>query len=184
MSPYKSILAPILIGFGVIVNLTLGPPLGPILFSFGLLSVCTLKAELFTGKAGYMWRNEPKNLTLILLINLIFGYIFGGIIRIAYPVLIPIAQSKIVSWTFSLAFFIQAIFCGMIMYIAVDIWKKGYGFAGVFLGIPLFIFCGFQHCIANIIIFGIAATYNNTLLLAIIGNFIGSIIINILTEQS
>ena len=71
MNPYKALLAPILIGFGVVVNLTLGPPLGPILFSFGLLGVCTLGAELFTGKAGYMWRNESKDLARILLINLV-----------------------------------------------------------------------------------------------------------------
>lgn len=184
MNPYKALLAPFLIGFGVIVNLTLGPPLGPILFSFGLLGVCTLGAELFTGKAGYMWRNESKDLARILLINLVWGYVFGMFARLAYPALVPIAAAKIAGWTFSLSFFIQAVFCGMIMYIAVDIWKRGYGFAGIFLGVPLFIFCGFQHCIANVIIFGIAGDYNYTLLLAIVGNLIGSIIINILTEQN
>lgn len=179
MSLCKSILSPILIGFGVVVNLTLGAPLGAILFSFGLLGVCMLGADLFTGKAGYMWRTQPIELIKILLINLLAGYLFGMIVSIGFPNLIPLAISKIVSWMFSLQFFIQSIFCGMIMYIAVDIYKKG-SLMGIFFGVPLFIFCGFQHCIANIIVLGIAGTFNSSILLAIVGNLVGSIIISFL----
>ena len=179
MNLYKSILAPILIGFGVVVNLTLEAPLGAILFSFGLLGVCTLGADLFTGKAGYMWRTQPVELSNILLINLLVGYLFGVIIRIGFPTLIPLAVSKVISWSFSLQFFIQSIFCGIIMYIAVDIYKKG-NLMGIFFGVPLFILCGFQHCIANIIVLGIAGDFDGSILLAIVGNLIGSIIISFL----
>ena len=44
MTIKKSILAPILIGFGVAVLLFLGNPLGPLLFAFGLL---TLNSNVF-----------------------------------------------------------------------------------------------------------------------------------------
>ena len=180
----KAILAPILIGFGVAVLLFLGNPLGPMLFAFGLLSVCYLQADLYTGKAGYYWRDKKAELAKILIFNLLSGYGFGLLLGCSSPQLVQAATQKVATWNFSLAFFISAMFCGMIMYIAVDIWKRGYGFAGIFLGVPLFIFCGFQHCIANVIIFGIAGDYNYTLLLAIIGNLIGSIIINVLMEQN
>lgn len=48
----RSILAPILIGLGAILLLYIGSPIGPFLFAFGLLGVCMLDADLFTGKAG------------------------------------------------------------------------------------------------------------------------------------
>lgn len=179
MNLRKSILAPILIGFGVVVNLTLGPPLGAILFSFGLLGVCVLNANLFTGKAGYMWRTQPIKLTEILLVNLAIGYIFGLVVHLGFPNLVPLAVSKVISWSFTIPFFIQAILCGMIMYIAVDIYKKGSPL-GIFFGVPLFILCGFQHCIANIIVLGIAGTFDISIVLAIVGNLVGSIIIDLL----
>lgn len=43
--------------------------------------------------------------------------------------------------------------------------------------------CGYQHCIANIIVLGVAGTFSHTILLCIVGNLIGSIIINILGEE-
>ena len=50
----KSIAAALLIGLGDYVLLKLGQPLGPFLFSFGLLGVCVLGANLFTGKCGFL----------------------------------------------------------------------------------------------------------------------------------
>jgi len=172
----KSILASILIGFGVAVLLAFGNPLGPILFAFGLLGVCYLEANLYTGKAGYYWKNKKIELIKILIINLITGYIFGLLLRCSLPQLIPVALEKVASWDFSLAFFIRSIFCGMIMYICVELFKRG-NYIGILYGIPLFIFCGFQHCIANVIVLGVACSWSWTLILAIIGNLIGSIII-------
>lgn len=177
----KSILASILIGFGITILLSVGNPLGPILFSFGLLSVCYLEANLYTGKAGYFWKNKKIELIQILIVNLFSGYIFGILLSYNAPQLIPIATEKISTWNFSIEFFIQSIFCGMIMYICVELFKRG-TYIGILLGIPLFIFCGFQHCIANIIVLGIVHAWSWTLILAITGNLIGSIIINILQE--
>ena len=175
----KSALAAILISLGVAVSLTLGNALGAVLFAFGLLSVCVLQANLYTGKAGYWWRNQFSNLCLVLLINLVVGYAMGFIISIAFPSLVIAAQIKVLSWTFSLSHFIQAVFCGMVMYIAVELYKRKEPF-GIFLGIPLFILAGFQHCIANAIVLGVAHTISATLILSIPGNLLGSMIINIL----
>jgi formate/nitrite transporter FocA (FNT family) len=177
----KSVLASILIGFGVAVLLFLGNPLGPILFAFGLMGVCYLQADLYTGKAGYYWKDKKANLATILVLNLAAGYIFGLLLGYSSPQLIPVALEKIAGWDFSMAFFIRSIFCGMIMYICVDIFKRG-SYIGILYGVPLFIFCGFQHCIANIIVLGVAQSWSWTLILAIIGNLVGSMIINILSK--
>lgn len=182
----SSALASILIGFGVVGLLYLGQPLGPIIFAFGLLSVCVLKADLFTGKAGFYWRDKKKELFYILCINLAIGYIFGNILGLMDNNLIPIAQEKILSQDNYFIYSIKSVLCGMIMYIAVRVYQKG-SFLGILYGIPLFIFCGFKHCIANIIIIGIAGRNNFDLLLELLicicGNLFGSIIINILEEK-
>ena len=177
----KSVLASILIGFGVAVLLFLGNPLGPILFAFGLMGVCYLQADLYTGKAGYYWKDKKANLATILILNLAAGYTFGLLLGYSSPQLIPVALEKIASWDFSMAFFIRSMFCGMIMYICVDIFKRG-SYIGILYGVPLFIFCGFQHCIANVIVLGVAQSWSWTLILAIIGNLIGSMIINVLSK--
>ena len=182
----KSILASILIGFGVAVFLILGNPLGPVLFAFGLLGVCYLDANLFTGKAGYYWRDKVSELVTILGINLMTGYGFGMLLGCSSPQLVPLAIEKVASWNFSLEFFIRAVFCGAIMYICVELFKRGTIF-GILYGVPIFIFCGFQHCIANIIVLGIASwqtfTWSWTIPLAIVGNLLGSIIIDILSRK-
>ena len=69
----------------------------------------------------------------------------------------------------------KSILCGVIMYIAVAMYRKGTPL-GIIFGIPLCIFCGFQHCIANIITLGVAETFSWAILLAILGNFLGSLI--------
>ncbi len=181
----RSVLASILIGFGVAVLLFLGNPLGPLLFAFGLLSVCYLQADLYTGKAGYYWKNQKVELLMILLVNLASGYLFGLLLGCSSPQLVPLALEKIATWTFSLAYFIKSVMCGMVMYICVELFKRG-NFVGILYGVPLFIFCGFQHSIANVIVLGIASwphlTWSWTVLLCAAGNLIGSLIINELSK--
>ena len=76
----KSVAAAILISFGVCINLTIGGIAGAILFSFGLLGVCALKLNLFTGKAGYIFdsKENKKEILPIIIINLIAGWLFGA----------------------------------------------------------------------------------------------------------
>ncbi len=174
----KSIGAAFLISLGNYVLLKLGNPLGPFLFALGLLGVCYMGQNLFTGKAGFVIEDHIniQTISIILIVNLISGYLFGLIYGYADPDLITVANSKILSWEFSLAFFIKAFLCGTIMYIAVKMYKQGTPL-GIIYGIPLFIFCGFQHCIANIITLGVAASFDLSIILAIIGNFVGSLFI-------
>ncbi len=67
--------ASLLIGLGDYVLLKIGMPLGPFLFSFGLLGVCVLKLNLFTGKCGFLFEDDLKisELLVILIFNLILA---------------------------------------------------------------------------------------------------------------
>ena len=173
----KSIGASVLISLGNFALLKLGNPIGPIIFSLGLLGVCYMGLNLFTGKCGFFIQDKIKikDLLLILIVNLIAGYLLGLMFSITDKDVFSNAVMKVKTWDVSIAFFIKSILCGVVMYIAVYMYKKGTPL-GILFGIPLFIFCGFQHCIANIITLGVARTIHLSILICIIGNFIGSII--------
>lgn len=173
----KSIGAAILISLGDYALLKLGNPIGPVLFSLGLLGVCYMGQNLFTGKCGFLIEDKIKvtDLLTILLINLIAGYLLGLLYSTTDPEVFKAAIEKVKVWDLSLAFFIKSVLCGIIMYIAVYMYRKGTPL-GIIFGIPLFIFCGFQHCIANIITMGVARTWHTSIIICILGNFIGSLL--------
>ena len=68
------------------------------------------------------------------------------------------------------------------MFLAVDIKKRHNSVLGIIYGIPLFIFCGFQHSIANVIVCGMGHTLHIALSLAIVGNWCGALLASLLTE--
>ena len=180
----KSAAAALLIGLGNFALLKLGNPIGPVIFAFGLLGVCYLGLNLFTGKCGFLFESKLKirDLVIILVANLIFGYLVGLLFRIADPSIVEAATAKVDTWEFSVAFFIKSLLCGVIMYLAVKMFKKGTPL-GIIFGIPLFIFCGFQHCIANVITLGVVANFSWSLILAVAGNFLGSLITSYITAE-
>ena len=174
----KSIGAAILISLGDYALLKLGNPIGPVIFAFGLLGVCYMGQNLFTGKCGFFLEDKIpfKTLLLILIVNLLAGYLMGVCFSFCDFSLVTAALEKVAGWDFSLAFFLKSILCGIVMYIAVFMYRKGTPL-GIIYGIPLFIFCGFQHCIANVITMGVARSFHLSILLCILGNFLGSLLI-------
>ena len=173
----KSIGASILISLGDFALLKLGNPIGPVIFSLGLLGVCYMGLNLFTGKCGFFIQDKIKvrDLILILLVNLIAGYLLGLMFSITDKDVYMNALAKVETWDVTLSFFIKSILCGVVIYIAVYMYKKGTPL-GIIFGIPLFIFCGFQHCIANIITLGVARRMHLSILICIVGNFVGSVV--------
>ena len=180
----KSIGAALLISLGNYALLKLGSPIGPVIFAFGLLGVCFMGQNLFTGKCGFLIQDKIKfsDLMIILFANLIAGYLFGLMYSLCDNEIVIAAIEKVDSWDLSLAFFIKSIMCGIIMYLAVLMYKKGTTL-GIIYGVPLFIFCGFQHCIANIVTLGVARTMDVSIILCIIGNFIGSLFVWYITKD-
>lgn len=180
----KSIGASILISLGSFALLKLGNPIGPVIFALGLLGVCYMGLNLFTGKCGFLIQDniKPSDLIIILVTNLVAGYLIGLLFSITDPEVYKNAIIKVKSWDFSLAFFIKSILCGIIMYIAVLLYKKNTSL-GILYGIPLFIFCGFQHCIANVITMGTARLFDWSIVICIIGNFVGSLLMWYLSKD-
>lgn len=172
-----SVGASLLIGLGDFVLLKIGEPLGPFLFAFGLLGVCVLGLNLFTGKCGFLFEDSISffSLIVILLVNLCSGYAIGVVLGLLDETVAGAAAAKMAGWDMSLPFFLKSMACGVIMYLAVESYRRGTKL-GILLGVPLFIFCGFQHSIANVITMGIAVEFSWTIALCAAGNFLGAIV--------
>ena len=94
-----------------------------------------------------------------------------------------ICEIKIEDNIFSIL--ILSIFCGLLMYIAVNGYKTIKSDLGknliIFLAVSTFILCGFEHCIANMLYFTISEMWSlktvGYLIIMILGNSIGGVLI-------
>ena len=128
---------------------------GAVLFSLGLFAICEYGFNLYTGKVGYVaFRfRDIGYIGLVLLtlaVNLLTTFVMGILVSLCLP---DIAESARLSYEAKLGaepqkWFLSSILCGFLMYLAVDLWKRGQKI-GVFLCVPVFIFSGFDHSIAN-----------------------------------
>ena len=190
----KAIYAGIFIGIGGTAYLALdNKVIGSILFSIGLLTICIYNMNLYTGKIGYIIERKKGYITelLITLIgNFIGASLTGLIVRLTrYNNYIDKAKSLVETKLNDnlLSIFILSIFCGILMYIAVNNYKKETNtlskYILIFFSVIVFILSGFEHCIANIFYFAVSLSINTKvllyLLIMIIGNSLGSIIISL-----
>ena len=164
---------------------------GSFLFSIGLLTICMYQMNLYTGKVGYVLVNKVNyliELLFSLLGNAAGTFLVGFFMRLTRQTSI-IQKSQIVINTKMndniLSILILSIFCGMLMYIAVNNYKTSKNeigkYIGIFMCVMTFILSGFEHCVANMFYFFVANVFNLKVLLyllvMVLGNSIGSIII-------
>lgn len=141
-------------GFGFLASgiqsETFGPLVGAILFSLGLLSVVGYKLKLYTGTAGFIQKNEVGNLFFILFGNILGCLCLGLISRISTMDIQGAAQ-KILEFrleTGAIRCGLLGIPCGFLMTTAVRFAREKH-YIPLLLAVPLFIVCGFTHCVAD-----------------------------------
>lgn len=170
---------------------------GATLFTLGLFTICTRGFYLFTGKVSYALDNPPSyiiDLALILLGNLI------GTCAVAYSLKLTRAGAAFAEKAAGLcatklndsaiSVFILAIFCNILVYIAVDGFRNNKHelgkYLGLFLGVSGFLLSGFEHCIANMFYFTMAGVWSVHaciwMIIMILGNITGALLIPILTK--
>lgn len=190
---FKSFLAGIMIAIGGTVFLSIeNKVIGASLFSIGLFGVLIYNLNLYTGKIGYLITDLNlkyiKELIITLIGNFIGACSVGFILRYTriydkiYEKSLILANTKLNDNILSI--FILSIFCGLLMYYAVNGFKKQTDFGKylvVYLGVAVFILCGFEHCIANMYYFSVADIWSLKTLgytgIMVLGNSIGSFII-------
>lgn len=159
---------------------------GAALFSVALLCICFKGYSLFTGKIGFMAESRGKTEWSILLLGLLGNAVsavaLGFVIRFALPDVGVRAQDvcALKLQQNALQAFIRAAFCGVLMYMAVSIFKSSKSVLGILFCIPVFILSGFEHSIADMFYFGASGeiTLKAVLYLALIilGNAFGSLL--------
>lgn len=156
---------------------------GALLFSVALLTICMFGFSLYTGKVGYIVDNHSKSDVLALLSGLLGNaigcFIFGLLARVALPALAAKAELMVLGKLEQpfLQALIRAFFCGVLMYIAVRMYKEKGSVLGIFVCVPAFILSGFEHSIANMFYFAAALSISGEsllyLLIIILGNSLG-----------
>lgn len=127
-----------------------GPLFGAVLFCFGLLTVVGYKLKLYTGTAGFIVKGEVGMLAMILLGNII-GCFFSSLLARVSPMDIQGAAQKILELRLrvgALRCGLLGIGCGVMMTTAVRFAREK-NFLPLLFAVPLFIVCGFTHCVAD-----------------------------------
>jgi formate/nitrite transporter FocA (FNT family) len=179
----SGILAGLCVSIGGCVYLNISNNIiAAIFFSIALLMVCYLELHLYTGKIGFVINNHNKkdlaDLGLMLIGNIV-GTICMGLLSLKMDTTkIETVINNKMALNIPLIF-INAFMCGVLMYVAVYIYKHKNSIVGILFCIPTFILCGFEHVIADCYYFVAAReiTLSSILFLGItlIGNTIGAI---------
>ncbi len=183
----KSNLAGAAISLGGMVYLSCENKIvGAFLFSVGLVTVVLLGLNLYTGRIGYVIGcDKPTLITTLLSIpgNLV-GCLAVGFLKAPVGEAASICAKKLEKGL--LPAFADAILCGVLIYICVEIFKKHGKLVGIFLCIPTFILCGFEHSIADMFYFINARVFSLEaclfVLIIVLGNAVGGLAIPVLMQ--
>ena len=158
----SSILSGIAVGIAGWGYLAKNDIVGAVLFSFGLLTVVNYKLKLYTGTAGFVelryedgssrWLKAIGELLFILAGNIVGCMLVAMLTRFS-PMSASLgatAQGILASRLAIGPLYagLLAIGCGFIMTTVVTFAREGKPLALLF-GVPLFINCGFPHCLAD-----------------------------------
>ena len=176
---YKGILAGLAIGLGGFLYILMvhfvpgeyGKVLGSILFSVGLFLVCTFMLSLYTGKIGLIYEKKQEksfywSLPVMLVGNAIGAFALGYAMYFAFrntDVMNTVNATCLARTTLNtfqdyLSCMIKSFLCGLCVYLAVKAFNinrlKPIGILLLIFFVFVFVYCGFQHCIANMFYFG------------------------------
>lgn len=165
---------------------------GAVLFSVALLSICIKGYSLYTGKIGFLPEKHDKEAVSVLLWGLLgnlIGTLCGGIlIRFGLPSLGEAAEvlcSNKLTGQDVFSTLIRAFFCGILMYLAVSIYRDKQRVIGILFCIPVFILAGFEHSVADMFYFAAAGIVSVTsvlfILVVLLGNSLGGMLLPLLS---
>ena len=190
-----AVLAGVTIGIGGCVYLSMdNKVIGALLFTVGLYAICVHGLKLYTGKIGYLVNERLPycfELAVIWIGNFLGTFLAATAMRETRISEISqkaaqLCQTKLDDGISSL--FLLGIFCGLLMFIAVDGYRAVNNPIILFMGVAVFILCGFEHCIADMFYFSIAGLWSVKAVLLVIvitiGNSIGGMLIPLVKKIS
>lgn len=176
----KAVYAGFMIGVGGIVYLSVeNKIIGSLLFSFGLLTIVVQGFYLYTGKIGFIKRPaELADMAIVAAGNYIGTFIVAWSASMAQ---VNISSSALVQAKLENSagyIFVLSLFCGIMMYLAIDNYQKTKNIIFIIVPVMIFILSGFEHSIANMFYIHLAGVYTTKsaiyILVMLAGNGIGA----------
>ena len=189
----NAILSGIFIGIGGTIFLACPSSIvGAFLFTIGLMMIVCYGFSLYTGAIGYLVNHGSDFIAYLVKLffiwsgNLLGCFAVGTAIRNTRT--FGKIQTKIAGVCAEklndapLSMFLLAVFCGLLMYMAVETYRREelppvFRFGGLFLCISVFIMSGFEHCIADMYYFSLGGVWSwsslGLILLLTLGNSVG-----------
>lgn len=196
METYKTFLKAILAGgaiaLGCIANICSQNKIaGSLFFIIGLFLVLAYDLNLFTGKICYAVGQDRKyviNLIIIYIGNFvgafILGSLFGGINKYSELILeysVGLQARMNMPW---LQTIVLGYLCNICIYVAVSGFKRPtkhswMSLMSLILGVSVFVLCGFEHCVADMIYITMCGLWSwqslGFVLLVTAGNVLGGL---------
>lgn len=194
----NAVIGGMMIGIGGCVSLSCDNKyIGAALFSLGLFAIIQFGFGLYTGKIGYVPLRKPLYLLecLFTLLGNALGTFIDAILLRQTRISAAIAEKAAASVAVKtgdnlLSAFILAVFCGLLMFTAVENARLANAagghvekVVGTMLCIMVFILCGFNHCIADMFYIFLTGTLSSAaayLPIVILGNSVGGMLIPVL----
>ncbi|MCH5197163.1 MAG: formate/nitrite transporter family protein [Oscillospiraceae bacterium] len=194
----NGVLAGMMIGIGGCVSLSCDNKyIGSLLFALGLFAIVQFGFGLYTGRVGYIPLRKPVYLLeclWTLVGNALGTFIDAALLK--FTRIAPAITEKALSSVDTkladspLSAFILAVFCGILMFVAVDnarISREEGGHVektlGILFPVMVFILCGFNHCIADMFYIFLTGKITGAgvyLPVVILGNSLGGMLIPLL----
>ena len=159
---------------------------GAVAFTIGLLSICYYGLSLYTGKVGYLFEKHDKEAFSVLFLGLLGNFIGTVVCGLIMRKILPAVAQKAESICAAklekdaLTVFLLGCFCGILVYIAVNLFRDKKTVLGILIGIPVFILSGFEHSIADMFYMAAAGEFSLRalvfILLVIAGNSVGALV--------
>lgn len=204
----KGILAGVAISLGGWLSLRANAELsnkivGAFLFTLGLILIVNFDFYLYTGKICYVfdkgsdkWYQKGLMLLTGIIGNLLGCLLMGSLMRLVFKTKLTTffdSVNTLVNNKISYEWYqiiILAFFCGMLVYLAVEGFKRidnPFGkYVVLILCIAGFIICGFEHCVANMFYYALAKAYSGeavlSIILCVIGNSLGGVFIPLINK--
>lgn len=161
---------------------------GALLFAVGLFAVCAFGFDLFTGKVCYAAERRGSCALdlLVMWVGNLLGAAAVALLALQTRLAPAIRESAAAICRTKLgqgypSALILAVFCGVMIYVAVEGYKSIPHDVGkhlaILFGVSVFVLCGFEHCVANMFYFTAGSAWSLTaalyLLVMTAGNALG-----------
>lgn len=193
---YEALMAGMIIGIaalGNVVSITGGSTIfGAILFCVGLVTILFERFKLVTGNFGNALQGRVSWRDMLAMFSWnVIGVIIIALLRkldTGFESLVPTLEKLVAAreargwWRTILA----GAGTGFLIQVAVENYKNNKSAWGIMLPTAMFVFLGWNHCIADIFYYVLAGSCKDILLvlMAALGNFIGATVVTIANWDS